>query len=311
MSDSGGIKRDTSNLVKWALAALSAIIVISVIGYGLIQQSAYSQSAANRSADYSENAAAQINQACAGVAKLEKPICIEKAATEYRLQARDKQREYDDLAAQQTSALWTSIMGIAALIGMGLSAVGVFLVYTTFRETRNQSQAVREQVDMARAQSNPNVEIGVSLTISAEIESSAEVTHTRPQYLHISAVNSGYTEAVNVRFKKVEISTGDGTIIALSLKVPHTHDAVASIGHNNASRGFPHTHDNFVFDISKLKSGGFTGVEVVANISYVYENMFGETLGDEGVWAGRFEETRGATTPDRIGSIRTNLARRE
>jgi hypothetical protein len=147
MSDSGGVKRDKTDVVKWGLAALAAIIVLAVIGYGLIQQSAYSQSATDRSADYTKNAAAQINQACTGISKLEKPICTKKAATEYRLQARDKQREYDDLAAQQTSALWTSIMGIAALIGMGLSAVGVALVYTTFRETRRSADAAHKTYD--------------------------------------------------------------------------------------------------------------------------------------------------------------------
>lgn len=31
-------------------------------------------------------------------------------------------------------------MGIAALIGMALSAVGIFLVYTTFNETRKANE---------------------------------------------------------------------------------------------------------------------------------------------------------------------------
>lgn len=130
---------------------------------GLIQQAAYNQSAANRNANYSEYTAAQIDQSCTVVTKLEKPVCVKKAAAEHRLQARDKQREYDDLAAQQTSALWTSIMGIAALIGMGFSAVGVALVYITFRETRRSADAGHKTYDIALAAHRPWISITLHL----------------------------------------------------------------------------------------------------------------------------------------------------
>lgn len=108
------------------------------LGYGLSQQAAHEQEAKQRSADYAKYAADQIKQTCVwtGSPPLEQARCIKGAVAEYRLKTRDNQREYEDLAAQRTSAPWTGIMGLAAVIGMALSAIGVALVYTTFNETR-------------------------------------------------------------------------------------------------------------------------------------------------------------------------------
>ena len=63
----------------------------------------------------------------------------------YRLDGRDKQREYEDLVSQRKSALWAMIMGVAALAGMALSVVGVVLVWTTFNETRRANEIAKLQ----------------------------------------------------------------------------------------------------------------------------------------------------------------------
>lgn len=55
--------------------------------------------------------------------------------TEYA--ARDHDRGEYDLEAQQTMALWTAAMGKAAIIGVALSALGVGLIFTTFRATQH------------------------------------------------------------------------------------------------------------------------------------------------------------------------------
>lgn len=131
-------KRFPTKFVGWILVTVAFLLVIIGAGYGLSQQAAYEQEAKERSADYAKYTAGQIKHACTQTASppLEKARCIKNAVAEYRLKTRDNQREYDDLAAQRTSALWTSIMGLAAVIGMALSAIGVALVYTTFNETR-------------------------------------------------------------------------------------------------------------------------------------------------------------------------------
>ncbi|MGF7171522.1 hypothetical protein FHS91_003222 [Sphingobium xanthum] len=53
---------------------------------------------------------------------------------------RANERDEQDLVAQKRSALWAYIMGAAAVIGMCLSVVGVYLVYTTFQATREANK---------------------------------------------------------------------------------------------------------------------------------------------------------------------------
>jgi hypothetical protein len=146
MPRGGWGKRISASLATWLAAAIAILSIGGGIGYGLFQQSAYEQSAKEDAADYAKHAANQINQSCAGVAKSELPICVAKEKSEYYLKTRDNRRDYADLVAQRKSALWTFVMGVAALIGMGLSVVGVFLVYTTFHETRKANSISRESV---------------------------------------------------------------------------------------------------------------------------------------------------------------------
>lgn len=132
-----------------ALVGLAAIG--GGVGFGLLQQSRYVQEAEHRRTDYARHAADQIRQGCASIAPPQQAQCLVDAVDEYAIKARDNQREYDDLVAQRKSALWTSIMGVAALLGMFLSAVGVLLVWTTFRETKRTNQiAMRENARSTR-----------------------------------------------------------------------------------------------------------------------------------------------------------------
>ena len=121
--------------------------------YGLGQQSKYQYEAESGHADYTRRATEVIPKGCLAHAarSVEKSNCIKKAVSEYRLKVRDNDREYRDLVAQQTSALWTGIMGIAALIGIALSALGVALVWTTFQETKRTNLiAMRENARNTR-----------------------------------------------------------------------------------------------------------------------------------------------------------------
>jgi hypothetical protein len=133
------------------VAALTGLIFLfSGIAYGLSEQSRRNEEAQHRASDYAKRAAYKIEQACVRIpAGREQAGCLKQAVAEYRLQADDNRRNYDDLIAQQTAALWTSIMGVAALIGMALSVVGVALVYTTFKETRKTN--ILNQRESARA----------------------------------------------------------------------------------------------------------------------------------------------------------------
>jgi hypothetical protein len=121
------------------LAAAGLAVLAASTGYGLWQQSGYQREAETRNVDYARHTIRRIAQSCDGGASEARATCLRQGAQEYRLQVRNNLREYEDLAAQKTSALWTSIMGVAALLGMALSAIGVALVWTTFRETRRSA----------------------------------------------------------------------------------------------------------------------------------------------------------------------------
>lgn len=112
--------------------------VFGGIGYGLSSQERYAEYANQSSAYYAKQALDKVTKACLNSdgGAMNKANCLREEAAEHRIAARDKQREYDELIAQQQSALWTMIMGIAALIGMALSVIGVALVLWTFRATQ-------------------------------------------------------------------------------------------------------------------------------------------------------------------------------
>lgn len=94
--------------------------------------SAYRHSAADASIKYQRDAQAYMKERCFSPAGLREIDCASKAEEA----AREGQRKEQDLAAQNITAWWTKVMGIAAMIGMALSAVGVWLIKATFDETK-------------------------------------------------------------------------------------------------------------------------------------------------------------------------------
>lgn len=134
MSRSGGVNVSKAGLITGVIAAI--IICVCFIGYGLWEGSKYERQADNQSAEYAKYTSQKIAKACVGIPDLESIKC--------RYDALDAQREYEhnqrDLIAQRQSALWAYIMGAAAVIGMALSAFGVWLVKATFDETRRGNE---------------------------------------------------------------------------------------------------------------------------------------------------------------------------
>lgn len=139
MSDSNRSGPPATGLRNLIFAA-AALIIAGAISLGFYYQAKYENASRYRAADYAADAEKQIGQTCFGIPVAQQPACLKKAATEARLKERDNQHNETDLVAQQTSALWTSIMGIAAVIGMALSVVGVYLVWTTFHETKRTNR---------------------------------------------------------------------------------------------------------------------------------------------------------------------------
>jgi hypothetical protein len=113
-----------------------AILIVS----GFSESAGYERDAANRSYANARNAERQIAADCGPGVTFNPPQCVKEA----KQAARAEQREEQDLAAQKVTAWWTGLMGAAAIFGAVLSALGVFLVYRTFRASHESNEIARD-----------------------------------------------------------------------------------------------------------------------------------------------------------------------
>lgn len=144
---SNGINRSEGIATKLGFG-LAIVLWIAAIGwgwnYGLVQERIYEQEARYAYSDYSKYGCNQITKAEPQTIPVKQADGKPCTPSEEAQKENDKRRDYANLVAQRSSALWAKIMGIAALIGMGLSFIGVALVWTTFRETRKVNELTRE-----------------------------------------------------------------------------------------------------------------------------------------------------------------------
>ena len=138
---SNGINRGfVATLVVLAIVAASLFFLIRDLS---MVDSAYSHAATDASVEYERNTQAYIKETCFTPSGLKEPDCAAKA---YEAE-REGQRKEQDLAAQNITAWWTKVMGIAAMIGMALSAVGVWLVKKTFDATRRSNEIASDTTE--------------------------------------------------------------------------------------------------------------------------------------------------------------------
>jgi hypothetical protein len=192
MSGSNRVNVSKTGLIIGLLLALA--ICIGWIGYGLSKSAEYERQADNKRSEYSEYTRQKIADTCVGMPDLEAVKC--------RYDAFDAQREYNsnqsDLIAQRQSALWAYIMGAAAVIGMALSAVGVWLVKATFDATREanviQKTAMKNAEIDAKEARNALVESDRAvIIIPNSIRGRQEIDDTVS--LYFSVENNGRTAA--------------------------------------------------------------------------------------------------------------------
>jgi len=138
MARSNGGKQTQARLIKGGLIA--AILCTVIIVLGLFQSAEYERQADNKRAEYAKCTGEKVAQTCIGIPPIERLRCVNDAFEAKR----DYETNQYDLEAQRKSALWAYIMGAAAVIGMALSAVGVWLVKTTFDETRTANNIAIE-----------------------------------------------------------------------------------------------------------------------------------------------------------------------
>lgn len=128
------LERNRRTILTIAGVATLTFATVGIFSSLTWHSAALENEATNRSNIHRQNAHNRIEWVCpTAISQID---CI----AETNQAARENEREEQDLAAQKITAWWTKVMGIAALIGMALSAVGVWLIKTTFDETRRGNE---------------------------------------------------------------------------------------------------------------------------------------------------------------------------
>lgn len=162
---------------RWWIIAIFAVAVAGVvILLGSAKQAEYERATEYQTSEYHQHSYGPALQSCFGKPLADQPNCIADA----KRAERENARHESDLEAQRITALWTFIMGCAAVTGMVLSGIGVGLVWITFQETKGSNSLFKSK---ERAIITPSAKILVSW---------------QTMTVTISAVNIGPTSALNV-----------------------------------------------------------------------------------------------------------------
>jgi hypothetical protein len=183
----------------------ATLVALALIGwgviYGLSQEAAYEQSARDAHFENSKYACYEIAKTKRKANPVKQRNSQPCAPSKEGQDENANRRDYADLVAQRSSALWAKIMGIAALVGMGLSLLGVVLVAITFRETRKANE-------IASGSQRAWIDIEPKISINA----------ADPDNIAISAIsqftNVGKTVAKNVSLNVSFVTRKPGKVIA-------------------------------------------------------------------------------------------------
>lgn len=222
-------------LAAFVASILGLAFVAFALIYGLSQQQHYLQTANNAAAEYARHTTYQEKKSCRGVPAVQLSQCRADAKAEYGQKRADNRREYDDLVAQQTSALWTSIMGIAAITGMVLSVVGIFLVYTTFRETKVANVIARQSAASAAADArrSRNALIAADRAIIVVEHSKQDIPDGNWTPIGIALANEGKSNAYGFQ---IFYTLASEPVFKAKVRFTHNDDRICADGGTIVSR---------------------------------------------------------------------------
>lgn len=179
------------------LAFVVAVIVVAsgaAISWGVVKSSSFARSASERQSSIHLAQKAEVASSCQLVGTKPDPAC----ALPIVRQGRKSARAEAELAAQQQSAAWTQLMAIVAVVGTALSFLGVFLVWTTFDETRRSNAIAREALDgQLRPWIDFEVDLGHVAYVSGSIKASIAIRfrhHGAAPALYLSYIADLFVE---------------------------------------------------------------------------------------------------------------------
>lgn len=130
-----------------------------------------------------------------------------ECVTDEVVAANDHGRAESDLDAQQAMALWARLMTLASLVGLGVTAVGVYLVYGTLKQTSIATQAAQDAVAVTReiGQKQARANLDYFGCVVSDMPISA---HSHAGIVNIKVIfkNFGPTPAREVVFDLVDLA---------------------------------------------------------------------------------------------------------
>lgn len=113
------------------------------------------------------------------------------------------QREVQDLAAQNTMAVWTMVIAVSGLISLSITALGVIAVWRTLEETRKAVEATSAGTAAMRA--------------AAEVSETIGKAQTRA-YINVSDVRYNCTVGViSLRFQLHNVGQSPATNVCINI----------------------------------------------------------------------------------------------
>lgn len=151
MSESDGL-REPDHQVAFVIVGFVCLLALTLAtAYGLRITSESQRVSEERRQEYANDTYGPAKSACRELLPAYQYKCIADADEASRVNARSER----DLVAQETSAVWATVMAWTALGGVLLSLLGIYLVFTTFRETRDANLIARKALRMSRDGQRP------------------------------------------------------------------------------------------------------------------------------------------------------------
>lgn len=128
--------------------------------------------------------------------------CLDRDPTTYLecvtveiISAQDHGRAESDLDAQQAMALWAKLMTVASVAGLGVTAIGVYLVWGTLDQTRAATNAAQDAVAVTRDIGQRQVR---AYLVDLDVRVVGYTPGAIPTY-HMIVKNTGQSPARSVR----------------------------------------------------------------------------------------------------------------
>lgn len=209
--------------------------------------------------------------------------------------ARQAQRNERDLEAQQRMALWTRVMGQAAIVGMGVGIIGLALIFTTFWETRKTAISAARSIELQMAQNIIPPEIDIQYILHTE-----DRERWNPVRISFVARNIGTTHIRSLRYQDVSVAIPDAKIENATMKVLDRARSMVDLKPNDEASVIDFTSDEIFIDRQAVIDGYLSDSNIDIRFTMTYVDALGVDYEITEHWQGKFSPSGSPGTVQRL-----------